>query len=406
MANYDESDIIGWFSLKGGKRIPIHKGESKQDAVSKALGKSTGTKQESAKSKESTSTSSQKDKAKSIETTSKDKQIANAQKNIDKLNAESAYRDSLKQGHKVTAKNGKTYFNGKEVDQLETSNKGTEDSLAKHVTKDGQLTPERAEVHRKIMQDYFDGKVENADHPRPHQPYAPGDEKVAMFTGGGGASGKGTFSKYDDKTGESNIGKYYSQDKNPLVVDPDAIKRQLAKADGRELDDQLTGYYHEESSSLAKQIYSTALQNNYPVMYDGTATGGGIYKLKASAESAGYKTEMCFVYSDLKTVRANSLARYEKTDRLVPAEQLMGAHQKAYGAVTKLQDQFDSFKLYDNAGRELKLVGSQTGRKKLSISNTESWSRFSKSAEEFTLTPEFMTSYAKEIAAINARKGR
>lgn len=395
---YDD-EIIGWFSLKGGKRIPIRKGQSKQEAVANALGKGGSVK--------SASKSTQKSKPQSLETSDKEKEIASAQKNIDKLNAESDYRDKLTSGHKVTSKNGKTYFNGKEVDPLDTSDKGIpkRDSLADHV-KNGELTPERAEIHRKIMQDYFDGKVENSEHPRMHQPYAPGDEKVAMFTGGGGASGKGTFSKYNDETGESNIRKFYSQDKNPMAIDPDAIKKQLAKADGRELDDQLTGYYHEESSALAKQIYSTALKNNYPVLYDGTATGGGIYKLKASAESAGYKTEMCFVYSDLKTVRMNSLQRYEKTDRLVPPEQLMGAHQKAYGAVTKLQDQFDSFKLYDNAGRELKLVGSQTGRKKLTITNQESWNRFSKSADEFALTPEFMTDYAKDIAAINRRKGR
>ena len=375
----EERKIIAWYSLKGGKHIPVYEGESKKDAIDRALG--------------------EKDKAKASPKTAKidfkggsqDKQkedIAKNQETAKKLNDESKYRDELSKGNNVSIMNGKMTFKGKEVDSIDLSERGTpgKDSLADHVTDKGQLSPERQEVHRQIIEDYFKG----------HQPYAPGEEKVAMFTGGGGASGKGAFSK--------DIGKFYSQNKKPLVIDPDEIKKSLAKADGREMNDKLTGYYHEESSALAKQIYSTSLKNNYPTFYDGTATGGGIYKLLDSAKKNGYKTEMSFVYSDWKTVRMNSLDRYRATNRLVPITHLTGAHQKAFESVEKLQDKVDSFKLYDNAGRNLKLVGSQTGGKKLTIHDSASYERFSKSKAEFTLSTDEIQAYNRDVAKINREK--
>ena len=369
----EEREVKFWYTTSTGKHIPVFDGETKEDAFKRAFGSKNNA--DKGQSKQST------DK--------KSAEIKNAQERAKSLNAEQNYKDKLRSGSKVEKKDGQLTFNGKKMDKLDTSDAGTKgkDSLADHLNEKGELSPERLEVHRQIVEDYFKG----------HQPYGPNDEKVAMFTGGGGASGKGTFGK--------NPGAYYSQNKNPLVIDPDEIKKSLAKADGKELDDALTGYYHEESSALAKQIYSTSLQHNYPTMFDGTATGvGSTLKKVQLAQSYGYKTEMCFVYSDWATVRQNSLDRFESKGRLVPPTQLLGAHQKAYSAVIDLQDKFDSFKLYDNAGRNLKLVGSQTGGTKLKITNGESWLRFSKSADEFKLSADEIDRYYADVAKIKQKK--
>ena len=369
----EEREVKFWYTTKTGRHIPVFDGETKEQALNRAFGSKNNAAE--GRSKQST------DK--------KSTEIKNAQERAKSLNEEQKYQDRLKAGSKIEKKNGGLTFNGKPMDKLDTSDAGTKgkDSLADHINEKGELTPERLEIHRRIVENYFKG----------HQPYGPNDEKVAMFTGGGGASGKGAFGK--------NVGKFYSQDKNPLIIDPDEIKKELAKAEGKELNDELTGYYHEESSALAKQIYSTALQNNYPTMFDGTATGvGSTLKKVALAEKYGYKTEMCFVYSDWATVRQNSLDRFEGSGRLVPPTQLLGAHQKAYGAVTELQDKFDSFKVYDNAGRNLKLVGSQTGKQKLKITNSESWDRFSKSAGEFNLSSDEIDRYYAEVAKIKIKR--
>ena len=366
-------EVKMWITVHG-KHIPLFDGESKADAIGRAF----------------KNTSANKDADR------KEANISSQKSEADRLNKEEKYRDTIKSGGKTTIKDGKIMFNGKEVDKLDVSTPGEPkvSSLADHL-KNGALTPERQEVHRQIIENYFKG----------HQPYGPNDEKVAMFTGGGGASGKGTFTKVRDD-GHRNIGDYYSQDKNPLVIDADEIKKQLAKADGKVLDDSLTGYYHEESSSLAKQIYATSLQNNYPTLFDGTATGvGSALKKVSMAEKYGYKTEMCFLYSDWETVRENSLGRYENTGRLVPLGHLTKAHRDAYDAVVAQQDKYDSFKLYDNAGRKMKLVGTGSKGKPLNITDKESWNRFGKSKDEFTLSPEETSKYNRRAAAITKKRG-
>lgn len=375
----EEREVKMWITVHG-KHVPLFEGESKADAIGRAF--------------KNTSASKDADK--------KESTIAKQKSEADRLNSEDKYRDSVKSSGKATIKDGKIMFNGKPVDKLdvstpgEKSSKGTTDgsSLADHL-KNGELTPERQEVHRQIIENYFKG----------HQPYGPNDEKVAMFTGGGGASGKGTFTKVGDD-GHRNIGDYYSQDKNPLVIDADEIKKELAKADGRVIDDTLTGYYHEESSSLAKQIYATSLQNNYPTLFDGTATGvGSALKKVDMAHKYGYKAEMCFLYSDWETVRENSLGRYENTGRLVPLGHLTKAHRDAYDAVVAQQDKYDSFKLYDNAGRKMKLVGTSSLGKQLTIKDKESWDKFSKSKADFTLSPEETSKYNRRAAAITKKRG-
>lgn len=406
-----ERKIIAWYSLKGGKHIPVYEGESKKDAIQRALSGKGKTKASPKTSKidfkrnsdnKTSKSSSESKKAeneqnKRITTDdTKSQQMTEAQKRISDMNKEQNYKDSLAKGNSVLLSNGQMMFKGQKVNDLDLSERGTpgKDSLADYVNANGKLSPERMEVHRQIIEDYFKGNyaLKEGQKPVEHQPYAPGDEKVAMFTGGGGASGKGAFSR--------NTGKYYSQDKHPLVIDPDEIKKMLAKADGKKLDAKLTGYYHEESSALAKQIYSTSLQHNYPTFYDGTATGKGVYGLLDEAKKAGYKTEMNFVYSDWKTVHRNSLDRYAKSGRFVPISQVLGAHQKAFGAVENLQDKLDSFKLWDNAGRNLKLVGESSLGKKLTIHDSGSYNRFKQSKAEFTLDTQQSDEYRREATAI------
>lgn len=352
---------ISWFTSKTGRRIPIFEGESKADAVKRTFSKSENN-------------------------NSKNRQIEQSRKEADRLNKESNYQNELKKGGAVQRKNGKLFFKGKEMESLDVSEANAEDgdSLGKYV-KNGKLSEERQEVHRQIIENYFKG----------HTPYAPGEEKVAMFTGGGGASGKGGFSR--------DAGKYYSQNRNPLVVDSDEIKHALAKADGLSLNDKLTRYYHEESSSLAKQIYTTALQHNYPVMFDGTATNPkSVLKKLAQAEAKGYKTEMCFLFSDFATVRNNSLKRYKKERRFVPPAALLGAHKNAYKAVMALEGKFDSVKIYDNAGHKMKLVGKGSKNKKIQILDPSGWKRFKNVENEFTLTDAQMKAWLDDKNKISS----
>lgn len=417
MAKSDRQ-IKGWFTTKSGKHIPIFEGETKADVVKRMQGGKSDPKSDSKKTQSTQSEKTQKKSDSSVKKTDtkqtkseapksksetqqkswktddivskKESQIKKSSENIKSLNDEEKYRDTLKNNGKVTLKNGKMQFNGKDVQDINLAEAGTvgKDSLADYV-RDGKLMPERQEVHRQIIENYFKG----------HQPYAPGEEKVVMFTGGGGASGKGRFSK--------DIDAYYSQNKNPMVLDADEIKKQLAAVDGNELNDKLTGYYHEESSALVKQIYNTAIENNYPMMFDGTSTNvGSTLKKLQYAEQHGYKSEMCFIFSDWATVRQNSLDRYSKSGRLVPLMPLLKAHMMSYPAVEALQDKFDSFKLFDNAGRNLRMVGESSGKKPLKISNQASWNRFKKVPSEFEISQAEIDKYFEDVKKIKEERER
>ena len=402
----EKGEIKFWFTTKTGRHVPVYEGETKADVVKRLKERASKSEQKSMKETAQKAKKKEENKApevKSVATSDKkESDIEKAQERAKKLNAEEQHRDTLKQDNKVTRTKGKMHFKGKEVQELDTKDAGyinvtndkgevydkVKDSLSAHLDNNGKLSSERQKVHAEIIEQYFEG----------HKPLAPGEEKIAYFTGGGGASGKGQFS------GEkgANVEKWYSQKNNPLIIDPDELKKNLAHADGKELDAWLTGYYHEESSALAKQIYATALQHGYPVMYDGTATGGGIYKLLDSAKESGYKTEMNFLFSDWNTVRANSLARYEKTGRFVPPEQVFNAHQKAFSSVQKLKDSVDSFTLFDNAGRKMRKVAEGGTGKAFKILNQNSYDRFSKSKAEFTLSEDAIRAYMDDADKITA----
>lgn len=305
----------------------------------------------------------------------------------ERLNGNEKYLDTVKNNGKVVIDHGKLMFNGKEVDKLDTSE--ANGSLAQHLDKNGNLTDERLALHQKVIEDYFKGA----------KPYAEGDEKVAQFTGGGSASGKGYLTTHLDEC--------YGVNHSPIKIDPDDIKKTLCSADGRQLNDKLTPFYHEESSALAKQIYSTAIKNNYPVLYDGTATSTRSTMGRVNlATEHGYKTQMSFMTSDMKTVRANSLARYEETDRLVPWKNVCGIHQKAVGAVGELNNKFDQFRLYDNSNRNLKLVATNTKGGTLKILDDKGYTRFQNSWDEFEMTTAQLRAYDRDVQAINSRKGK
>lgn len=469
MSKFDKDKVTGWFTMNG-KHIPIYNGETKADAIKRSIsGKSPKFKSSSfnktinkkgdivksdknsdkdtsdavkkvkkddtkqTKSKVSSNndlkqSSSKESKKKDSTEEKRQKQIADAKVKSDKLNADKKYEESLKFGNKVGIQNGHLTFKGKEVEKLNTSDimsdkkKNRKGSMNDYVDKDGNVSPERLEVHRQIIEEYFGD----------HKPYKPGEEKKALFTGGGGASGKGTlFTK--------NIGKVYSSDDNPVIVDADELKNKLnaydyehGRFDGQEdketykqLNDVTTGWYHEESSALAKQIYKMCLDNDYPVLFDGTATNidSTVEKIK-QAEKAGYKTEMNFLFSDAKTVIANSLVRYMHTGRLVPITQQLKAHRNAFKAVLGIYTKFDNFSLWDNrvVGKEW-VTNPKTGKKEyrdrynqekiaenhkngiIKISNGKAWKFFQSADKEFDLYNSQIRDFYKSAKAVEDMMG-
>ena len=378
MAQYGEGD---WVTIKG-RRIQLGSGGIKE-AIQNLRNGNTG----------SNNKSSNKSVAEKNADT-KEKQISKAEAQAKKLNDEQKYQNELKQGAKLTiGKDGKIMLNGKPLEKLDTSDatkpgdnpdypKG--DSLYQHTDKDGNLTAERQETHRQIIEDVL--KESGA------KPYPPDAEKKALFTGGGGASGKGAFGK--------DIGKYYSSNDHPIKIDPDDLKAKLALKDGVDLKKGMdAGFYHEESSALAKQIYAMGLAHNYPTFYDGTSTNVGSTLAKiGQAKAAGYKTEMAFVRASWNTVMGNAVYRYAHGDehgahRLVPIRDLIKAHKSAPNAVSQISSKVDKFTLYNNTDRNRTKIAEQSKGGDLKIYDKKAYDAFNNQPKEFSLTAKEMESY-------------
>jgi len=290
-----------------------------------------------------------------------------------------------------TDKNGKrhvAYGNAKNITPYDLSvglNARRYNSI-KQNTHNGKFDSNRYKLHNQIIRDYFQGK----------KPYGPNDKKIAYFTGGGPASGKGTFSH--------NIKDYYSKDDNPVVIDPDEIKEKLIKADGKVMTERNTSFYHTESLMLANRVFEIAAQNNYPVLYDGTATNYGTILAKLNAmKNLGYKTEMRYMTSDVNTILDSSLERYRNTGRLVDLARVLSTHEMAQTTAPQLFNVVDDMKLYNRKGNNITLIATG-GKGNMNIKDQKTYDNFKKQSA-YKLTKDAYDDYMRKYQEIKDERG-
>lgn len=225
--------------------------------------------------------------------------------------------------------------------------KGIEkNSLSDFIDENGNLTPERQKVHDEIVQRVFADKV-------PHEGQA-----TMIMSGGGPASGKSFISK----GAEEQFGK-----ETVVVIDPDKIKAMLpGYADMAVAGDKAAGFYHEESSALAKRVYQYCLDNNINAVYDGTGDGsiGSVKKKIQAARDAGYKARGEYVTVNTDEALRRNEKRYQdgieaykkgETDippRKPPEKMVRDTHRKVADIQLDAAPLFDEFVLTDNNGPE------------------------------------------------------
>lgn len=244
--------------------------------------------------------------------------------------------------------------------------KGTINSLAEFMDKDGNLSPERQKVHDDIVESYFKDKIKYDGQP------------TMIMSGGGPASGKSFVTK-------NAVGKFDGAD-SLIKIDPDEIKQMLPGFENMAKDYYEGGadesknmnaaaFYHEESSALAKRIYAYALENGLNVVYDGTGDGsiGSVAKKIQQARDAGCKVEGEYVtINNDEAVKRNrgryehGVEEYEKAKsngglnekgekvpapRLVPDDVVLGTHQKVTDISVEVAKMFDKYTLFDNNGK-------------------------------------------------------
>jgi predicted ABC-type ATPase len=221
-----------------------------------------------------------------------------------------------------------------------------------------EWTPERKELHDKIVASHFEGKI-------------PVDNPVSYMMGGGPASGKSSVIK----SGQVEI------PNNVIVVDADGIKGMLPEYKARvELNDpKAAGFVHEESSYISKRIQKEASDRSFNTMLDGTGDSSlsGLESKVATMRGKGQKVVAHYVTVPTDVAVSRSMARAEKTGRYVPETFIRECHASVSRVVPQAIERglFDDFHLWDTSGSKSVHVASAKGSV-LEIHDQKMWQSF------------------------------
>jgi predicted ABC-type ATPase len=232
---------------------------------------------------------------------------------------------------------------------------GAPDSLTAHTLPDGSLAPARAELHRQIIEDILGGHAPTGGRP------------AATFLGGGPASGKSTL-------GGGPAGS--------VPIDPDEVKSRLPEYQHgvKTGDPSAAAYAHEESSKIAKGIQAGAIGRGLDFTLDGT--GDNSYeKMRgkvAAAKQAGYAVHAKYVTVDTEEAVRRSMARAEKTGRMVPETTIREIHAAVSGTFARLIEagDLDAAELWDTNGAKPVLVGHKPEGGSWTVKDEGAWQRF------------------------------
>ena len=269
-----------------------------------------------------------------------------------------------------TGKPGRNYGAGDTKDALTERDKKTgelkDNSLRAHMDADGNLSPERAALHRQIIDDILKGKVP-----------VDGQAKMTML-GGGPASGKSSVMSTDT-----------SKDPHSVTINPDDIKEMLpGYKEMAAKTETAAGFYHEESSMIAKQLTSVVYRENYNALIDGTGDGSveSVMKKVNGAKAAGYSVEAKYVSVDTETAVARNQKRYDdaiakgEVPRLPNPDLVRQTHARCSDISVACAKEFDYIEIWDNNGArgQQKLIATGGSGKNLTAvtGQEEAFSRY------------------------------
>lgn len=216
---------------------------------------------------------------------------------------------------------------------------------------DGNYTPERAALHRRIKDESMRGKT-------------PVERPTAYLMGGGPAAGKSTI------IGSLGLGE------NVVTVDPDHYKTQLPEYEAGRPDG--AAFVHEESSDIGKSLTREASAGGYNLLVDGTGDGR-IEVLEARVKAmkgAGQRVVAHYVTTDTETAVSRSEARARRTGRYVPESVIRAVHAGVSRTVPQAIERglFDEFTLWDTSAGRKKIA--EARGKELTVHDEEAWRRF------------------------------
>lgn len=203
----------------------------------------------------------------------------------------------------------------------------------------GKYTPERAEMHRKIIRELFtDTRIKHATPP-------PGTKPVLTLSGGRPAAGKTTSLKKE----------LTEKMKTSFYINADEIQEKLPGYKGR-----LAGLYNAEAQDVALQAEKVARHMGLNIVYDATLKSKQpAVERVANYKEAGYDVDGYFVHTTPATSVARSAARYlhdpDGLGRYLPPEISFNSRTNE-STFDALIPQLRKWALYDNNGAHPKRI--------------------------------------------------
>jgi phage-related protein (TIGR01555 family) len=195
------------------------------------------------------------------------------------------------------------------------------------IQSDGTYTPERQQLHNKILQ-----KVFTPDAVAKALPVS-GQQPTATFLGGRGGSGKSWLFSADgpvDKT-------------RSIYLNPDDFKEALPEYEGWN-----AGQLHEESKDLTLQAHKIAQQLGVNVIVDATMSSPQrTGQMLDHYTEAGYEVSGHYMFASPSTAARRAIARMIRTGRYVPPQYTLTSlsNERAFDA---LIPEFKEWSVYSN----------------------------------------------------------
>jgi predicted ABC-type ATPase len=228
---------------------------------------------------------------------------------------------------------------------------GVGDTLTAHTRPDGTLSPERAKLHRKLI----DGIL--AGH-RSH------DAPEITFMGGGPGAGKSTV-----------LGK---PDPDTVLINSDEVKPKLPEYG--QFGKQGAVMTHMESAAVAYRAQDEAMAAGYNIAVDGVGdtSPAKMAGWVRDAKDQGYITRAKYVTTNPDIAAERAKARGEATGRWVPETVIRQQARSVAQVFPELVkgDLLDEAELWNNDGAKPKLVGQKRADGPWQILDQAAWQQF------------------------------
>jgi predicted ABC-type ATPase len=196
---------------------------------------------------------------------------------------------------------------------------------------DDTWTPERQQLHARIIRSYIEKGLENAVP-------GEGETPTAILLGGRGGSGKTTATM--DLI--PNTEKF-------LTINADDVKAMLPEYQGWN-----SGLLHEESSMITDQVERIARDLGLNVIYDATMRTSAVKRMQ-DYQNAGYDVDGYFVHTTPYVSAERAMARALKSGRYVPPEYVLGSRSNE-ATFDAIKSGMRSWTLLDNNGSKARVV--------------------------------------------------